>query len=183
LRESHVGRGLRLAAVLVGLLGLILTATPPAAAAAKPAGERFCGYVIDRLQKHEDSSRMLRQDCASSKKALEGELGVAADTLLLILYEHANFNTDGLVKYWYGAYGPCDSEGYGIRNISTFFFDINDKISSWQRGAASCSAVYMYPHSEYRGSPSGYWHWYYQVPYVGDDLNDKISSIHINYQP
>ncbi|GIG93260.1 hypothetical protein [Plantactinospora endophytica] len=27
------------------------------------------------------------------------------------------------------------------------------------------------------------WHWYSQVPYVGDYVNDKIFSIHIHYAP
>ncbi|TDC39461.1 hypothetical protein E1281_38705 [Actinomadura sp. KC345] len=123
---------------------------------------------------------MLRQGCASSKQELDGTVGAAADTLLLVVYADANYG--GLTKYWYGAYGPCDTEGYGIRNLETTFNNINDKISSWSGGHSRCNYVNMWEHAVYQGRHAA-WHNYTRVPNVGARMNDRISSIQVHYEP
>jgi hypothetical protein len=166
---------------ILGLLFMAATSAPVAAAGRSPSGPsastRQCGYVLDRIKPGETSSDVLRQACSSSEDALVSELGVQSNTLLIALYSDANYG--GFVYNFWGAFGPCDSAGYGIRNLAGEF---NDRISSWQIGSSSCSGVYMYTDAFYSGQMA-YWHWYTQVPYVGDAMNDRISSIHINYEP
>jgi hypothetical protein len=165
---------------VLGLVVLAASAVPAAAATTAPADDQVCGAVLDHLHEGQTSSKVLRQDCASSRQSLESELGTNAQTLLMVLYEDANYG--GSAKYWYGAFGPCDSEGYGIRDLQQTIFNFNDRISSWQIGSSSCSGVYMYTNAVYSGQLA-YWHWWSQVPYVGDAMNDRISSIHISYEP
>ncbi|WP_141576668.1 hypothetical protein [Actinomadura sp. WMMA1423] len=152
----------------------------PAAEQGRTSTTTHCAYVLDRLRPGETSSRILRKGCAPSKKELDGAMGTTADTLLLVMYEDANYG--GSTKAWYGKYGPCDSEGYGIRDLETTLWNINDKISSWKIGHSRCNYVNMWENASYGGRHAA-WKYYTAVPYVGDQLNDRISSVHVHYEP
>ncbi|NKZ03767.1 hypothetical protein [Actinomadura latina] len=155
-------------------------ATDGKAVTAGRAAATHCAYVLDRMRPGETSSRVLRQGCAPSEKEARGAVGAAADTLLLVMYADANYG--GLTKSWYGKYGPCDTEGYGIRNLETTFWNINDKISSWSAGHHSCNYVNMWEDAVYQGRHAA-WHNYSRVPYVGSAMNDRVSSVNVHYEP
>jgi len=183
MRQLALGLAVAAAAVVVPA-GAAGAAGPAPSAAGGDAGQ-VCGVLLDDLAPGQDESDVLREGCADTQAELEQDvLRTAANTHLMTVYEHADYG--GAARVWYGAYGPCDSEGYGIKDLSTYPWpgqvNMNDKISSWRIGASSCSAVYMYENAYY-GGRSGYWHWWNQVGYVGDALNDRISSIFIHYQP
>ncbi|WP_433518935.1 hypothetical protein ACQP2T_27540 [Nonomuraea sp. CA-143628] len=168
-------RGLSLAALAL-LVTCGATAAPASASAAKPAPTRYCSVLLDPIKPGEKFSRVVREACADTEEAAAKSAGTTASTLLLQLA--TDINMGGTVKNWNGTAGPCDTAGYGIRNLG----DFNDTMSSWRQGHSRCNYVNVWTDEAYQGKHT-YWHNWTQVNYVGADFNDQITSIHVHYEP
>ncbi|WP_103342316.1 hypothetical protein [Amycolatopsis sp. CA-126428] len=169
--------------LVLGAALLFAAPVPAAAATSEPATGNHCAYLLDRLRPGETASRVLSQSCGPSREETAAALGVAADTLLLTIYEDAGYGGDTVT--WYGKYGPCDTAGYSIRDLETqnpFLTNMNDKISSWTAGHSRCNYVNFYEHAVYGGRHQA-WHNWTAVSYVGDYINDRTSSINVHYEP
>jgi hypothetical protein len=170
-------------ATVVGMLlgvGSTVLAGVPAQAASVPSESRTCVIVVDKVRPGEQTSHVLRSECASSptgKAALQRS--VSDETLLMIGYEDADYNTTTGDSFgWYGSAGPCDLEGYGIRNIGD---DWNDKLSSF-RTYGNCEEVNLFEHERYNLFQDGRRGFYVgDTSYVGF-MNDLTTSIHVNAQ-
>lgn len=161
--------------------GVAVTAGGAAMAAPRdePNAKRYCAYLLDKIRPGETFSRIRGQSCAPTMRAAKAGAGVsAASTLLMQLAENANMG--GTVKSWSGSQGPCDTAGYGIRNLDDL--DFNDTISSFTTNNSRCNYVNMWTDAAYQGKHA-YWYGWTRVDYVGDAVNDQVSSIHVHYEP
>jgi hypothetical protein len=157
-------------ATVVGMLlgvGSTVLAGVPAQAASVPSESRTCVIVVDKVRPGEQTSHVLRSECASSptgKAALQRS--VSDETLLMIGYEDADYNT------------TTGDSFYGIRNIGD---DWNDKLSSF-RTYGNCEEVNLFEHERYNLFQDGRRGFYVgDTSYVGF-MNDLTTSIHVNAQ-
>jgi hypothetical protein len=73
-------------------------------------GQQHCRIVLDKLHPGEQFSKVISQTCADRRD----DLHINAGTLLIIWWLHADYQGYSLTIE--GAYGPCDLDGYGIRD-------------------------------------------------------------------
>jgi len=170
-------RARRLATLLVMVaITTALSGVAPAAAGGKPmpaAAGQHCAVVLDKLRPGQSSSRVLSQACADRADASALTTAAASSTLLLVLYEHVNFG--GASTKIYGAYGPCDAEGYGIRDLGSW----RNKLSSL-KGFNWCNVVDLYDNINYGGAfLAGFGSCCdrLDVPWVSSYANDRTDSI------
>jgi hypothetical protein len=162
----------KVGALVCGLLVSVLTATGAradtlAASGDRPTAERHCRVVLDRLQAGEQFSRVLSRTCADRPEGLH----INAGTLLITWYEHADFG--GASTYVEGQYGPCDREGYGIRDVGWLWENNISSYKLWN----NCYHARLYTALNYGGSAhlkDGT-----VINYVGNELNDNIRSLQI----
>lgn len=171
---------------MVGLAAMLVSAVPVGAATSGSTAEpQFCAFVLDPLEPGQELSRVVAQECAADEEDLESTL--AGSTLLMYGFEHANYNEgqSGQVFIWSGSAGPCDTEGYGIRQLGVdpiTGFDWNDKLSSFQTFNL-CHEVNLFEHRQYNAFENGRRGFYVgSTRYVGDAMNDITTSIHVNAQ-
>ncbi|MGI5270241.1 hypothetical protein ACQEUU_13900 [Nonomuraea sp. CA-218870] len=157
-------------------------AAAPAAASTNTAPARSCSVLLEPIQPGEKFSRVVKEVCADTIEkadlaALGGTRTAAEATLLLEAADNIN---QGLPRYrWWGYAGPCDTAGYGIRDLGVSW---NDRISSWRQGHSRCNYLNVWENNSYQGAKT-YWHNWTKVDYVGAAWNDRISSMHIHYEP
>ncbi|MFI6709096.1 hypothetical protein ACIBF7_21850 [Nonomuraea sp. NPDC050478] len=167
----------------LALVACGVAAAPAAAASTEsPAPTRSCSVLLEPIKPGETFSRVVKEVCADTiEKADQAALGgtrTAAEATLLL--EAADNINQGLPRYrWWGYSGPCDTAGYGIRDLGVMW---NDRISSWRQGHSRCNYLNVWEHNSYQGAKR-YWHNWTKVDYVGDAWNDRISSMHIHYEP
>lgn len=93
-------------------------------------------------------------------------------TLLTTWYEDVDYGGDSTDIR--NAGGPCDAAGFGVSDIGGFLGPgWDDSISSF-RTFDSCVVVQGFESSEYGGASHV---WVGDQSYVGDDWNDRISSL------
>jgi hypothetical protein len=151
--------------------------------------EPRCVLFLESLKPDQQQSKIVSIKCAPEGETLHA---AASGTLLMTWYEDANFG--GWSTQIRGNDGPCDSAGYGIPNLANDFIVggplqepfpgfWNDRISSfkaWNR----CTTVDAYSDSNWGGNqrrwsdPNSFG---IAVNYVGDVLNDQISSFWIRW--
>jgi hypothetical protein len=174
----------RLATLLVvAAIATALGGVAPAAAGGKPmpaggkpmpagAGQH-CVVVLDKLRPGQTTSRTLSRTCADRTDAPALTRTAAASTLLLVLYQDVNFG--GASTKIYGAYGPCDAEGYGFSNLGTW----RNRVSSL-KGFNWCNVVDLYDNINYGGAflaGFGGCCSRLDVPWVSSYANDRTDSI------
>lgn len=162
--------------IVVAAIATALSGVAPAAAGGKPmpaAVGQHCVVVLDKLRAGQSTSRVLSRTCADRADASALTEAAAASTLLLVLYEHVTYG--GASTKIYGAYGPCDAEGYGVSAL----------VSSWRNRISSlkgfnyCNVVELYDGINYahflgsRGTGGSRLDW----DWVGSYANDKTDSI------
>ncbi|WP_043633321.1 hypothetical protein [Nonomuraea candida] len=190
------GRALAvLALVACGVATAPAAASTPGPAAASGAGQtgesaperapaRSCSVLLAPIRPGETFSRVLKEACADTieqaDQAAVGAARTSAQAASTLLLEAADNINQGLPRYrWWGSAGPCDTAGYGIRDLGVMW---NDRISSWRQGHSRCNYLNVWEHNSYQGAKT-YWHNWTQVNYVGNAWNDRISSMHIHYEP
>ncbi|MGP4027456.1 hypothetical protein [Actinomadura sp. 3N407] len=174
-----------LASGVVALSATALTATAASANTTSPTpaptatsntqtpgdpGTRHCRIVLDRLQPGEKFSRVISRTCSDN----QADLGINARVDLMTWYEHADYGgSSTTVK---GDYGPCDQEGYGIRDTGIGGFEWRLIISSF-KVYNNCNWSQAYTNTNYGGTVNIF---YQNVRNVGSDMNDKIRSFIIH---
>jgi predicted nucleic acid-binding Zn ribbon protein len=164
----------RMAVAAAGALALLVTATPAQAGAhtRAPTDARHCVVVLAPLEAGETTSRVLSEECAATPEAAQrrsaAATGTLASTLLLVLY--ADINYGGASTRLEGAYGACDTAGYGFSDLGTW----RNRISSFKR-FNWCQRVAGYDNVNYGGALLGVWT--ADTPWVGSGANDRIDSI------
>jgi hypothetical protein len=180
IRLPALARLLAASGAVVALAAGLLTGAAPASAApdsaAPAASGPYCAVVLAALKPGETVSNILRRGCSSTPEGLRSV--TAGSTFLFSGCEHRDYGSPCF--NWSGANGPCRTASYSIVNLANEGW--NDRISSWVVQDSSCSAVKMWEHAAF-GGRSAFWHWYTRVPYIGDTLNDRVSSMTLAYQP
>lgn len=118
------------------LAGTAVALTAPAAAAAPgPAGGgSYCAYLVGKTAA-DPAPSVLRQACSSrSDDDARTRLRAASSTLLMTWYADAGWR--GTSAKIYGAYGTCDSAGYGFAPSSWW-----ETHMSSIRGSGQCNKV------------------------------------------
>lgn len=170
------------------LVAAALTAlTAPAVAARKTADvaapadgpQEYCSAIVSKERDAEGFSKVVGKACSTvspedAYQRAKRQAPARADgaelerTSLLDQYKHANFGTL-LYTYW-GDSGPCDREGYFLRNLD----HVAEEVSS-MRGYNNCNTVdaTTIDWPKYTGTPCT------DSGYVGDRLNDNVYSLQI----
>ncbi|GII72928.1 hypothetical protein Sme01_54040 [Sphaerisporangium melleum] len=158
---------------LTSMAMLAAAGTGVASAPAHAAADQYCAVIVGKERDADGFSKVLSEQCstvsvqdAHQKSKAAGGAAMRADTLLLQEYEHANYDT--AIYNFYGASGPCDSEGYSLRNYVT----VAGRVSS-MRGYNNCTQAML-------GDPAGNYV-FHSLPtaYVGDLMNDNVLTVKI----
>ena len=172
--QKPIGRRLVLGAA-VAMIMTTAAQQPANAAPADPvvAADQHCVVVLDKLRPGQTASRILSRTCADRAHASALHEAAAASTLLLVLYEHANYG--GASTRITGAYGACDAEGYGISALVSSW---RNRVSSF-KGFNYCNVVELFDGVNYAQSlmVSGAAGSRLDEPWVGSYANDKADSI------
>jgi hypothetical protein len=92
-----------------------------------------CQVVLGKATSSTEGSPIVSTKCVHDGEQL---MAPASSTLLAIAWDQYNFS--GASLNIYGNDGPCDGEGYGIRNVGFIYApgthpgDWNDRIRSWR---------------------------------------------------
>lgn len=158
-------------AVLTASVGGVGAGLAPSAAATTEAeGPKRCVVVLDKYDAGTRTSPILAQKCTTDEKELT-DLRAQAGLLLLRAYDDIGYG--GVYAEYYGQYGPCDSEGYGIPHPGYML----GRISSFTVHG-SCNYTTAYTGGWFVGDQETYrsnaW-------YVSDYMNDRIASFRVRY--
>jgi hypothetical protein len=125
----------------------------------------YCTLVLDHLHPGETQSRVLSSHCSS-----QPQMQPRSGTLLMRAFVDAGYG--GSHYDFTGAYGPCDASGYSRRSMPSGW---NDTISSFQV-FNHCTYTRVYKDNNFGGGCALYSG---NVSYVGDFVNDQLSSFRI----
>jgi hypothetical protein len=147
-----------------------------------------CRIVLEKIRPGESESRVYSNDCYGSQQEMLAARKIEphASTLLMTWYVDANYG--GASTYIEGHDGPCDRDGYGIRNVNGWAWGWNDVISSF-KSWNHCNVTWGYTDINY-GGLSNKWRNPFgvnavealDVPFVGVPENDKISSFRVQQE-
>jgi hypothetical protein len=154
---THRGRILLAAVAVTGAAALAGAAAPPQV----PVPHTHCVITLHGA------------DAPTARCGAAAETGEArAGTLLMSWYRDADY--DGDTVDLRSTEGPCDAAGYGVSDIGEYLgWAWNDSVSSF-RTFGNCTVVQSFANNNYGGD----FHTFIgDTPYVGDDWNDRISSI------
>ncbi|MFF3443535.1 hypothetical protein [Streptosporangium sp. NPDC002721] len=168
------------ATLLVGVLGVpgvqAVAALPsgpspgPSIGVGDPLPEgKHCRVVLDKLRPGEKISRVLSRTCADRQESLN----INQDLLIMTWYQDLNYG--GLSTVVEGAYGPCDANGYGIRDTGAWVAGWRNIITSYKVWN-NCYYSLYYTAINYGGDGSHPVH-EGNNSYVGDHFNDRVRSI------
>jgi hypothetical protein len=156
--------------------------------AARDGAVQHCRIVLEKIRPGESESRVYSNDCYGSQQEMLAarEIEPHASTLLMTWYIDADYR--GTSTYIEGHDGPCDRDGYGIRNVNGWTWGWNDVISSF-KAWNHCNFVVGYTDINYGGHSRTWFNGNgtyavdaLDVGNVGPDMNDKISSFRLQQQ-
>ncbi|SEE24374.1 hypothetical protein SAMN05428938_7575 [Streptomyces sp. KS_5] len=119
MRNALPAQSRRASCPFIGLVGL----APQASASASSDGTH-CSAEVERVKPGEKFSRVKSRTCSDTGTAAVNRSG---RTLLMTWYEHAEYGGDNTDVY--GAYGPCNADGYVLRT-GTWWRSISSFIRS-----------------------------------------------------
>ena len=156
-------------AVMVLVTLAVLVGAPAAEATPVPSGGKHCVTIIEKVPGQGSKSRVVSNDCTTGSTSL----AVPADSVPLITFWQ-NDNYSGWSNTVYGKSGPCDSEGYGMSDLSVVQINV-DGISSYTYDS-NCDEQRYYDGLYYGGD----WRTnFLDQPYVGDLWNDNLWSMQV----
>ncbi|GAB3434964.1 hypothetical protein GCM10027569_86500 [Flindersiella endophytica] len=173
----------RCMAATVGMITALAAATGGTALASSSGSssqvvdsEEHCIVVLDKLKPGQSVSRVAGRYCADSPEAAArlraaNDPSPQATTLLLVVYEDANFG--GASTRLEGSAGPCDTAGYGISALVPAW---RNRITSFKRFNV-CQIVTGYDNTNYGGATYGPWR--ADTANVGSAANDHIDSLRL----
>lgn len=144
----------------------------------EPAPSTQCTIYISKNPAVDPESSCVQ----TSDMDLEKAQSAADGTLLVAFHADAGFGgTSALIK---GKDGPCDTEGYGLRDMGTLegWYYTVDPVGMWTLQNASsyrvfngCNETIMFTAGNYGGVSSG--SRFGDQSSVGDPFNDQIRSM------
>ena len=176
-----MSRTLRAITAAVALLLCMAVAVPvdatTEATAPSARAEQHCVILLDRLHPGEETSRVLKKTCADRPDAPALRAASGLGTLLIIVYQDIRYG--GASTAIEGRYGPCDQEGYGIRDLGSW----RNRLSSF-KAFNWCNFVAAWDNINYGGAYLGDWHSAasdsrLNVDWVGSNANDRIESMQL----
>jgi hypothetical protein len=149
-------------------------------------GTQHCAIVVAKAQPGQAASDVISRECADSEGDLERH-GRFSSSRVLIMTWYSDAGFSGESEKIYGDEGPCDDLGYGIPNVGVYddiqwpFGGWNDRISSFKTWNY-CNHATAHQHENWGGREET-WHdpdaAGLGVEYVGDSMNDQITSFWI----
>ncbi|MDI5979656.1 hypothetical protein [Amycolatopsis magusensis] len=133
-------------------------------------GTEACQVVLHKLKPGQETSDVAFSRCSDNPD----EFRTSGWIILANLYVDADYR--GRVIYLSGLDGPCDSAGYGWRDLSDIAPDgsgADNTVSSF-RVLEGCTWSQMYDGVNYSGDVK-YGHGNYA--FIGHEMNDRMSSM------
>lgn len=167
LRSNSLKRCMALcAAVVLTMFGVVGVANATAIRTPK-----HCITVVEKIPGQHGKSRVVSNRCSTSTEPL---FAPASDVLLVTFYQDAVYGGDH--DDVYGSSGPCDSEGYGLSDLSDASDNVSG-ISSYIYGN-DCNDQTYWTDTDYSGASNGNLN---DCPYVGDTWNDNLYSMKLRH--
>jgi hypothetical protein len=162
------------ARVLPAALAVVAATTAFSPATARhPVTHRYCAVVVDKAPSRHHASRVVTRACADSPEAAPLRTARADNTLLVTVYQDANYG--GAQTSIYGRGGPCDSSGYSLNDTGGANSAVNG-ISSY-RLFSNCNKSAVFTGTGGSGTGSGVLGG--DQSYVGDAWNDNVNSMKV----
>jgi hypothetical protein len=145
-----------LAGCLVALVGALLLIQAPsvvAAPAPAPSATRHCDYLLAPAVAGQASavvSKRCVDGTAADATALDQTFAPLGETTLIGFYEFEDYA--GVTDNFYGTDGPCDAQGYGIKNMASIYDDLGT-VGSY-KVFNYCNTTELYSQTNFQGTYS-----------------------------